>query len=107
ANYDGMNTLAASEVVASDVDLTNAIVFSSGCHAGYNTVDGHGVPGITEEPDWAQAFAQKGATFIAGTGYQYGDGEYIEYSERLYLDFARRLRTGSGPVSVGQALVQA
>jgi hypothetical protein len=107
ANYDGNNTLAASEVVASPVDLTNAIIFSSGCHAGYNTVDAHGVPNVTENPDWAEAFADKGATLIAGTGYQYGDGEGIEYSERLYLAFARQLRTGTGPVSLGEALTRA
>ena len=32
--------------------------------------------------DWAQAFARKRATLIAGTGYQYGDTDFIEYSER-------------------------
>ena len=41
--------------------------------------------------DWAQAFAKR-ATLIAGTGYQYGDTDFLEYSERLYRDFARRLR---------------
>ena len=44
---------------------------------------------------------------IAGTGYQYGDTDFIEYSERLYVEFTRQLRTGSGPVAVGQALVAA
>ncbi|MCB0183606.1 MAG: hypothetical protein KDE31_05050, partial [Caldilineaceae bacterium] len=44
---------------------------------------------------------------IAGTGYQYGDADFKEYSERLYLDFTQRLRMGTGPVAVGQALVAA
>ena len=50
----------------------------------------HAVQGVTPDADWAQAFARKGATFIGGTGYQYGDTEIIEYSERLYLEFAQR-----------------
>src|SRR5256712_6033982 len=59
------------------------------------------------EPDFPQAFAQKHATLIAGSGYQYGDTDFIEYGERLYLEFSKQLRIGSGPVSVGQALVNA
>ena len=46
-------------------------------------------------------------TLIAGTGYQYGDTEIIEYSERLYLNFSRQLRAGDGPVAVGKALAKA
>src|SRR2546428_13313103 len=57
------------------------------------------------EPDFPQAFAQKHATLIAGSGYQYGDTDFIEYGERLYLEFSKQLRTGDGPVSLGQALV--
>ncbi len=37
---------------------------------------------------------QQGATLVAGTGYQYGDTEFLEFSERLYAGFARELRTG-------------
>ena len=84
----------------------NSIIFSAGCHAGYNIVDADGFPLITREPDWAQAFAQQGATLIAGTGYQYGDTDFIEYSERLYVEFSRQLRA-TGAVSVGDALVKA
>lgn len=104
---DYSTRLLAREIAASPVDLVNALVFSAGCHAGYNIVNPHGIPGISAEPDWAQAFARKQATLIAGTGYQYGDTDFIEYSERLYLEFSRQLRTGSGPVSIGKALVAA
>ncbi len=104
---DYQTTIITTELAASDVDLTNSIVFSAGCHSGYNIVDAAAVPGVTLPLDWTQAFAQKGATLIAGTGYQYGDTDFIEYSERLYQDFAEQLRTGTGPVSVGQALVAA
>jgi hypothetical protein len=104
---DYQTSIITTELVDSPVDLTNSIVFSAGCHSGYNIVDGHSVPGVTLPLDWAQAFAQKGATLIAGTGYQYGDTDFVEYSERLYAGFAAQLRTGEGPVSVGEALVAA
>jgi len=104
---DYRTRLAAGEVLTSTTNLVNSLVYSVGCHSGYNVVDEHGVPNVTEEPDWAEAFAAKGATFIGGTGYQYGDTDFIEYSERLYLEFTRQLRYGSGPVAVGKALTQA
>ncbi|MCA9946623.1 MAG: hypothetical protein KC449_24245, partial [Anaerolineales bacterium] len=104
---DYTTRLLASELAASSVDMTNALIFSAGCHSGYNIVDAHDVPGVTAEPDWAQAFASKGATLIAGTGYQYGDTDFIEYSERLYLAFSQELRAGTGPVAIGQALAAA
>jgi CSLREA domain-containing protein len=104
---DYTTRLRTTELTASPVDMTNAIIFSAGCHSGYNIVNAHGIPSVTQEPDWAQAFALKRATLIAGAGYQYGDTDFIEYSERLYLEFSRQLRAGSGPVSLGKALVQA
>ena len=53
--------------------------------------------------------AQQHAVLIGGTGYQYGDTDFLEYSERLYLDIARRLREGPAtgdatPVAIGRAL---
>lgn len=104
---DYQTTALATELAAATTELTNAIVFSAGCHSGYNIVNEDAVPGVTEPLDWPQAFAQKGAVLVAGTGYQYGDTDFIEYSERLYVGFSRQLRTGLGPVSVGQALVRA
>jgi hypothetical protein len=103
---DYRTSLVTTELANSAVDLTNSIVFSAGCHSGYNIVNNEIVPGVTEPLDWAQAFAQKGATLIAGTGYQYGDTDFIEYSERLYAGFSARL-SDAGPVSVGGALVDA
>jgi hypothetical protein len=105
ADYE--TRLWASELLDPSVDLENALVYSAGCHSGYNVLNQHGVPYVTVEPDWAQAFAQAGATFIGGTGYQYGDTDFLEYSERLYLEFTRKLRCGGQPMSVGQALVEA
>ena len=105
ADYE--TRLTAAQLAASGADFLNTIVFSAGCHSGYNTVDRHAINGITRQPDWAQAFSRLGAILIAGTGYQYGDTEFVEYGERLYLEFARQLRTGTGPVSIGEALVRA
>ena len=105
---DYQTHLLASEVASSQTaDLANAVVFSAGCHAGYNIVTEHGVQNLTQEPDWAQAFARQGASLIAGTGYQYGDTDFLEYSERLYLYFSQQLRAGTGPVPIGMALVRA
>ena len=104
---DYSTRLTTEDLISSPVNLINSIIYSAGCHAGYNLVDSHAVPNITPQPDWASAFAQKGATLIAGTGYQYGDTDFIEYSERLYLEFTRQLGSGEGPVQVGVALMQA
>ena len=82
---DHETRVLASELLASSVDMRNAIIFSNGCHSGYNLVSGHKVPKVSIEPDWAQVFAAKGAVLIAGTGYQYGDTDFTEYGERLYL----------------------
>jgi hypothetical protein len=114
-HFSANNALAAdfktdvvtTELDQSDVDLTNAIVISPGCHSAYNIVDGHAVPGLTLPLDWAQAFARKGATLIGGTGYQYGDTDFVEYSLRLYAGLTKQLRHGSGPVPLGVALARA
>ena len=114
-HFSASSTLAADfttrmtteDLLASPVDLTNSIIVSPGCHSGYNIVNQHGVPLVTREPDWAQAFAMKGATLLAGTGYQYGHTDFIAYSELLYLYFSQELRYGTGPVPLGKALVNA
>ncbi|MEZ5596541.1 MAG: hypothetical protein R3E84_09140 [Pseudomonadales bacterium] len=104
---DFKTSMLSTELLNSNVDLVNSLIFSNGCHSGYNVVNGEVKQGVTLPLDWAQAFARKGATFIGGTGYQYGDTEFVEFGERLYLEFARQLRTGSGAVAIGKALVKA
>jgi len=104
---DYATSLLTTQLAASSTDFTNSLVFSAGCHSGYNIVDQQGVPGVTFGLDWAQAFAQKGATLVAGTGYQYGDTDFVAYSEKLYALLAHDLREGTGVVSVGAALTQA
>ncbi|MHA3703164.1 beta strand repeat-containing protein [Jatrophihabitans sp. YIM 134969] len=105
---DFTSTLTTRDLVtAAGSTFRNTLVFSAGCHSGYNLVDGDAVGGVTDPLDWAQAFAQAGATLVAGTGYQYGDTDFVKYSNQLYVDFTTALRTGAGAVSVGSALVQA
>ena len=99
---DFLTTVGTADV---PVDMTNVIVFSAGCHSGYNVVDPDAIAGGSV--DWAQAFSRKHATLIGGTGYQYGDTDFLEYSERIYGEFAHQLRVGSGPVSIGNALLRA
>ena len=106
---DYATTVNATEVVSSSVDLSNALVISAGCHSGYSVVDGHVVQNVTQPLDWVQAFARKRATVVGGTGYQYGDTDFLEYSERLYKNFAEALRRGASgqAVGIGDALVEA
>ena len=104
---DFATSVLTTELDDSTTNFTNSLVFSAGCHSGYNLVDGDIVAGVTQPLDWAQAFARKKATLVAGTGYQYGDTDFLEYSERIYRNFAQELRTGTGSVSVGEALVRA
>ena len=91
---------------ASDTRFRNALILSTGCHSGYNLVDPHATP-LTTPLDWTQAFAARGATMVGGTGYQYGDTDFIKYSEKLYAGLVRQLRYGSGPVRIGAALTSA
>ena len=104
---DYATRFSAREVAESPLNLAYALILSAGCHSGYSTVDNHALPLLTDQPDWAQALAQKRAMWIAGTGYQYGDTDFIEYTERLLLEVARALRTGSGSIAIGRALVDA
>jgi YVTN family beta-propeller protein len=114
-HFSANDTLAAdyetdmitTDMAQSTVDLVNSLVFSAGCHSGYNIVNGDAVPNVTLTLDWPEEFAQKQATLIGGTGYQYGDTDFIAYSEQIYASFAHLLRQGSGPVPIGEALLQA
>ena len=98
------SVLTSDLAAAPAANFKNTVVFSAGCHSGYDIVDADGLPGVTDDLDWPEAFAQKGATLIGGTGYQYGDTDFVRYSVQLYSNFARQLRYGQGAVAVGTAL---
>jgi choice-of-anchor C domain-containing protein len=109
---DYATNILSTELGSSSTDFTNSIVFSAGCHSGYNIVNGDAIPNVTEPMDWAEAFAGRKATLIAGTGYQYGDTDFLAYSERIYAEFSRQLLVTTDPqgqptpVAVGDALVR-
>jgi len=105
---DYATQLSAAEIVAPSTDFTDVLILTLGCHGGYSIPNGDLFGGISPDPDWAKAFLRKGAAgYIAATGYAYGDTELTEYGERLFLRMAQQLRTGNGPVSIGQAVVKA
>jgi len=105
---DYASELSAAEIAASSADLTDVLILALGCHGGYSIPNDDLLSGISPEPDWAKAFLRKGAAgYISSTGYAYGDTEFVEYGERLFLRMAQQLRTGNGPISIGQAVVKA
>jgi hypothetical protein len=115
-HFSAFSALAAdyrTSITTTDLDahpnvLTNSLVISAGCHAGYNLLDTEAVPGLTQGvADWPEAMAKQRATLIAGTGYQYADTDFLAYSAKLYALLATQLREGSGAVPLGQALVNA
>jgi hypothetical protein len=44
---DFTTSLLTTDLAASSTNFTNSIVFSAGCHAGYNIVDADAIPGVT------------------------------------------------------------
>jgi hypothetical protein len=105
---DYASQLSAAEIALSATDLSNVLFMALGCHSGYSLPNSDLLGGVSPDPDWGKVFLRKGAAgYVSATGYAYGDTELTEYGERLFLLMAQQLRTGSGPVSVGQALVKA
>ena len=100
-------TRVKSDEVAQFASLfKNTLIISTGCHSGYNILDPEALLS-TQSVDWAQAFARTGAELIGGTGYQYGDTDFMKYSEQIMGGFVTELRYGSGGVPIGQALISA
>jgi hypothetical protein len=105
------NDVYATEFENTD-NVRGKLIFSVGCHAGLN-VPNAGTTLAFTGLDYAEAFAGKGATFIGNTGFGYGDGDLLAYSERLMLNFTQNL--GFNPVpyqestlpTVGLALTEA
>src|SRR5215212_1348882 len=105
---DYATQLSAAEIAQSGTDISNVLFLALGCHSGYSVPNSDLLGGVSPDPDWARVFLHKGAAgYVSATGYAYGDTELTEYGERLFVLMAQQLRTGSGPVSVGQAVVKA
>lgn len=105
---DYASQLSATNLSMSTVNLTDSIILTLGCHGGYTIPDGDLLTGASPNPDWAKAILRKGAaSYIAATGYAYGDTELVEYGERLFLLLAQQLRADTGPIAIGHAFVAA
>ena len=75
-----------TDIVNADASITGGIAWSMGCHAGYNVPDAAVPPYYPQTmPDFPQALAAKGGTWIANTGYGYGTDDGIAGSERLMV----------------------
>lgn len=71
--------------------LAQTVVFTVGCHSGLSVPAGATQVG-TE--DFAQVAVANGATYLANTGFGYGDADTIAYSERLMTLFVEHLTRG-------------
>ena len=98
---DPNNTLTVADVAnANTAVLERTLVFSIGCHAGLSVADGS----ASKHLDFAQLLVGKSATYIANTGYGYGDANALGYSERLIQLFIEALPHSR---TIGQALLTA
>ncbi|MFZ4655800.1 MAG: right-handed parallel beta-helix repeat-containing protein [Caldilineaceae bacterium] len=98
---DSNNTLTVADVAnANTAALERTLIFSIGCHSGLSIADGS-----ADKPlDFAQLLVGKRATYIANTGYGYGDANALGYSERLIQLFIEALPHSR---TIGQALLNA
>jgi hypothetical protein len=88
--------ILASQVATATADLTGAIIYTLGCHSGFND---------TGTLDLAQAFMQKKANYVANTGYGWGGGN-IAWSEALMRYYTIELLSGAS-TEMGGALARA
>jgi YVTN family beta-propeller protein len=98
--------ITSTEVANATTSYADDLVFTVGCQGGLNVPDENALgEEISRTLDFAQAFAGRGAVYIANTGYGYGDSDAIGYSELLALKLSQQL--AHGPLSAGKALMQA
>ncbi|KAA3664610.1 MAG: hypothetical protein DWQ04_04815, partial [Chloroflexi bacterium] len=90
-----------AEVAATPIDQAGSLVFSVGCHSGFSAPDHQAT---ANGLDFPQALLGRGVTYIANTGYGYGDADTVGYSELLMTLFVEQLCQSS---NIGQALRQA
>jgi len=85
-------------------DLARAVIYTLGCHSGFNDVgsDGVGQNGL----DLAQAFARRRANYVANTGYGWGCRGAKCLSEELMCNYTQELAWGTS-APIGKALMAA
>ena len=92
---DPTDTFYNTDIVNATASLSGTVCWSLGCHAGYSVPDQETTL-AQSIPDFPQALAQQGATWIANTGYGYGTDDGIAGSERLMVLFTQALGGGGG-----------
>ncbi|RLC94306.1 MAG: hypothetical protein DRI77_11060 [Chloroflexi bacterium] len=97
---------SSDEISNAATSPISTVVWSVGCHSGYNVHDTHSSSSTTAL-DFAQAFAKRQTGgFVGNTGYGLGDTTEIAYSEKLMLYFAQELGRAED-IPVGEALMRA
>jgi hypothetical protein len=90
-------------------DFAGTIWATMGCHSGHDIVDLEATP-YAYPDSFVETLMPRGVTFVAGTGYQYGESVLLKNSERLYELFVEELTlrpAGRDGVAIGAALVNA
>jgi hypothetical protein len=98
-------TVSADDIATyGESDLSRALIYTLGCHSGFNDVgsDSVGQNGL----DLAQAFARRLANYVANTGFGWGCGGARCLSEELMYDYTQDLARGSSAL-IGKGLLSA
>jgi hypothetical protein len=96
------NSVSADDVATyGSSDLTGAVIYTVGCHSGFNDLgsDSAGQRGL----DLTQAFARRKVNYVANTGFGWGYRTGVGLSERLMADLTLELLRGNS-VRIGKAL---
>ena len=93
--------VTAAQIAASTGDLSGAVIFSVGCHAGLNVPEN-----ATSPVDLAEAFAAKQVNYVGNTGFGWGSTMGVRFSEKLLQNYAQELLKG-GSTNIGTALMRA
>jgi|GEM_PF-748716 len=93
--------ILADEIATGTADLTGAVIYTVGCHSGFNDLgnDAVGQRGL----DLTQAFARRKVNYIANTGFGWGYRFGVGLSERLMADLTLELLRGDA-ARIGPAL---
>lgn len=96
------SAITATDILISAADLSRALIYTIGCHAGLNVPDSD-----TGYPlDLAQVFLYKKANYVANTGYGWGNKGTIGLQEELMHLYTHQLLNDSQS-SIGKALAAA
>ena len=111
---DGQRVLSTEISTLTDGRFQKSLIYSIGCHSGYNIQDPDATP-LTQPISFPEAFLEQGATLVGGTGFQYGETVLMKNTEALlakltlelgYSDDASHVAYSNG-VPIGKALVNA